>query len=171
MSRTIRGMSQAQSRVWLALVSIGQLLPSALDSQLTADAGLINFEYGILSALRLAEDQTMRSGDLATALGSPAPRMSKAISRLEKRGLVTRVPCASDGRARNVTLTQDGEELCRKASKPHVDFARDVVMGGVGDEELAALAELLRPILLNLDPEAVFEKAFARYDADGLDDD
>ncbi len=164
MSRTIRGMSPAQSRAWLALVSIGQMLPSALDSQLTADAGLINFEYGILSALRFAEDRTMRSGDLAAALGSPAPRMSKAISRLERRGLVTRLACPSDGRARNVTLTQEGEALWRKASKPHVEFAREAVMGGMGDAELVALADLLQPILLNLDPEAVFEKAFARYD-------
>ena len=44
-------MNPLQARAWLALVSTAELLPQTLDAQLTADAGLINFEYGILGVL------------------------------------------------------------------------------------------------------------------------
>lgn len=161
MTRGIKGMTQAQSRAWLALVSMGQILPSALDEQLTKDAGLINFEYGILSALRLAEEGKMRSGDLAAALGSPAPRISKAVSRLERRGLVQRVSCPDDGRAINVVLTEEGMRLWRKASVPHVEFARDIILGGLAEDQLVALADLLVPVLQNLDPDGSFLRTFA----------
>lgn len=160
MSRVIEGMSPVQSKAWLSLVSTGQLLPAALDQQLSDDAGIINFEYAILSALALAKGQTMRSGDLAEALGSPAPRMSKAISRLESRGLVLRATCPTDGRAVNVTLTEEGERVFRAASVPHVRFAKDTVLSGLSDTQLEQLTGLLHLILGNLDPDANFDRTF-----------
>lgn len=154
-------MTEAQSRAWLTLVSLAQMLPSALDEQLTRDAGLINFEYGILSALQLAQEGKMRSGDLAAALGCPAPRMSKAVSRLEGRGLVQRVSCPDDGRAIDVVLTDNGKRLWRKASIPHVGFARDAILGDLSDQQLNSIADLLEPVLKNLDPHGRFWRAFS----------
>ncbi|MBW8764616.1 MAG: hypothetical protein JF592_18890 [Microbacterium sp.] len=54
-------MNPNQGRAWLALVAIGELLPSALDAQLTADAGLTNFEYGTATPphVALARDQLL----------------------------------------------------------------------------------------------------------------
>ena len=152
MQSDIAGMSPAQARAWLALVAMGELLPAALDAQLTADAGLINFEYAILTFLARAGDQTLRMGDLALAVSSPAPRLSKAVNRLEQRGLVERVSCPSDGRAINVHLTEEGRQVWRVASKPHIVLARDTILGDLSPEQLTALADLLEPILTKLDP-------------------
>lgn len=160
MPLVVKGMSSQESRAWLSLMSLSQMLEAALDRQLLEDAGLINFEYGILTALQLAQDQKMRSGDLAVAMGSPAPRMSKAVARLERRGLVERVSCPSDGRAINVGLTEDGSQLWRKASKPHVTFARDTILGELSEEALTQLADLLQPIVTKLDPSGSFGRAF-----------
>lgn len=156
MKPVIRGMSHAQARAWVALVSTAQLLPAVLDERLTADAGLINFEYGILSVLTRAPDRTLRMGDLAAALGSPAPRLSKAVSRLENRGLVERVACPGDGRAINVHLTREGRQVWGTASRPHIALARDTILGDLTPEQLTALADLLEPLLARLDPDAAF---------------
>lgn len=150
--QSVPGPEPAQARAWLALVSKGKLQPAALDAHLTADAGLINFEYAILTILARSGDQTLRMGDLALAVSSPAPRLSKAVNRLEQRGLVERVSCPSDGRAINVHLTEEGRQVWRVASKPHIVLARDTILGGLTPEQFAALADLLEPILSKLDP-------------------
>ena len=155
MNPTVPRMNDAQSRAWFSLVSMAELLPHVLDAQLTADAGLINFEYGILSILNPAPDQTMRSGELAAALDSPAPRLSKAVTRLEKRGLVERVPSPGDGRAVSIRLTREGRKTWLQATPPHITLARDILLADYDDAELQRLAELLQPLLRRLDPDAL----------------
>lgn len=155
MKPTVPRMNDAQSRAWFALVSTAELLPHVLDAQLTADAGLINFEYGILGIVNLAPDQTTRIGELAAALDSPVPRMSKAVTRLEKRGLVERVPSPGDGRAVSVRLTREGRKTWLQATPPHITLARDTLLADYDDAQLQQLAELLEPLLRRLDPDAL----------------
>lgn len=154
MQPTVPLMNPTQAKAWVALVSTAELLPAALDAQLTADAGLINFEYGVLSILNVAKNRTLRMGELATAINSPAPKLSKAVTRLEQRGLVERVACPGDGRAINVHLTRDGRRIWLKATRPHVALARDTILAALDDRQLTALADLLQPILKRLDPDA-----------------
>ncbi|MBX3093448.1 MAG: MarR family transcriptional regulator [Cryobacterium sp.] len=154
MRQVVPRMDQVQAGAWMALMTTAQLLPAALDEQLTADAALINFEYGILAALNVAPDQTMRMGELAAAAHSPAPRLSKAVNRLEARGLVERVACAGDGRAINVHLTREGRRTWLQATPPHIEFARDTILGSLTPDQLTALTELLQPIISRLDPDA-----------------
>jgi DNA-binding MarR family transcriptional regulator len=156
-------MNDVQARAWVALVGTAELLPHALDAQLTADAGLINFEYGILSILTLAPDRTLRMGELAKAVDSPLPRLSKAVTRLEKRGLVERVSSHGDGRAVSVHLTRDGRRAWLKATPPHIELARDTLLADYDNDQLIQLAQLLEPLLRRLDPEAALGRIpFAR---------
>lgn len=154
MSFVVPRMNAEQSRAWLALLSTSHLLPAALDQQLTDDAGIINFEYGILSILGTADGRTLRIGELVDALSAPYPRVSKAVSRLESRGLVERVACAGDGRAINVHLTRAGRQTWLKATPPHLELAREGILGGLSPEQLTQLAELLEPIVQRLNPDS-----------------
>lgn len=147
-------MNEAQADAWVALIATAELLPHVLDAQLTADAGLINFEYGIISILNVAPDQTMRMGELAATVDAPAPRLSKAVGRLEKRGLVERVSCTGDGRAVSARLTRDGRRAWLEVTPPHIALARDTLLGDYNDAQLTQLADLLAPLLRRLDPEA-----------------
>lgn len=156
MQPVIAGMDMTQARAWVALMTTIQLLPAALDEQLTADGGLINYEYGILSALSRAEGHILRMGDIATATATPPPRVSKAISRLERRGLVERVACPGDGRAINAHLTREGLRVCAIVTRPHIALARDTILASLTPEQLSLLADLLEPINASLDPEANF---------------
>lgn len=156
MERAVPRMDQTQARAWLALTTTAELLPRALDAQLTADAGLINFEYGIISVLNVAEGRTLRMGELATAIGSTAPKLSKAVTRLEKRGLVERLARRGDGRAIDVRLTREGRRAWLKATPPHIALARDTLLAALDADQLDALAGLLEPILRRLDPDDAF---------------
>lgn len=162
MNTVVPRMNSEQARAWLALVSTAQLLPAVLDEQLTEEAGLSHFEYGILGALNLAPEQTMRMGDIATSLRSTAPRLSKAVSRLQRRELVERVACQGDGRAINVHLTREGRRTWLKATPPHIELARDTILANLSTEELTALANVLEPIIARLDPDATFGKVNTR---------
>ncbi|MFV0374538.1 MarR family winged helix-turn-helix transcriptional regulator [Microbacterium sp.] len=154
MSLPVPRMNPEQARAWMSLVSIAQLLPATLDQQLTEDAGVINFEYGILAVLNVATDRTLRLGELVSALAAPYPRVSKGVSRLEARGLVERIACAGDRRAINVHLTREGRKTWLKATPPHIALARDTVLGALDPGELTALADILTKINERLDPEA-----------------
>lgn len=151
MTPIVPRMSPAQGRAWLALIATAELLPARLDAQLTEQAGLIHFEYAILSILQAAKNQPIRMGHLAAALACPAPKLSKAVTRLEERGLVERTPCTEDGRAINVTLTRAGRRLWLDATPPHLTLARDTLLAALTDDQLDALAVLLEPILDRLD--------------------
>lgn len=151
MEPVVPRMNPAQARAWRALVTIGQKLPSRLDEQLTADAGIINFEYAILQALIAAPDATLRMGQLAEAALAPTPRASKAVTRLQKRGLVEKIACSDDGRAVEVRLTREGRLTWLRATPPHIELARDRILGDLSEEQLEALAALLEPIGARLD--------------------
>jgi DNA-binding MarR family transcriptional regulator len=146
-------MNATQARAWIALVSLAESLPQALDTQLMTDAGLINFEYGILSVLIAAPHRTLRMGDVASALGSPAPKLSKAVTRLERRDLVERLACPDDGRAINVHLTREGRRAWLAATPSHVLLARDTLLADLDHDDLSQLAALLERVLHRLDPD------------------
>lgn len=146
MEHVVPRMDPAQARAWRALIRVAMKLTPRLDEQLTADAGIINFEYAILQALVAAPKGTLRMGQLATEAMAPTPRVSKAVTRLQGRGLVERTTCSDDGRAINVRLTREGRLTWLRATPPHIELARDQILGTLTEEQLEQLASLLEPI-------------------------
>jgi DNA-binding MarR family transcriptional regulator len=136
------GMDEAESRAWLRLMRVVQLLPVVLDAQLQRDSGLTHFEFGVLSMLRFAPDRTMRMTALARETNATLPRLSHVCSRLEVRGLVTRATCAADRRATNVTLTPLGRRRLARATPGHIETARRLVIDALTPEQLLALASI-----------------------------
>src|SRR5690606_27087016 len=94
---------------WSALATVLEWLPAALDTQLMNDAQLTHFEYGIMYALATAEERTLRMSMLAGYANSSLSRLSRAVSRLERKGWVRRSPDPNDGRSTLAALTDEGE--------------------------------------------------------------
>ncbi len=69
--------------------------------------------FTILTMLR--ENPGIRLSNLAVAIDMEKPNMVSVIDELSKRGLVTRSADPLDGRARQLHLTDAGEELQHKA--------------------------------------------------------
>nr|MDQ2698141.1 MarR family transcriptional regulator [Actinomycetota bacterium] len=98
MTRLVPRLDAEESAAWLSLVTMLELLPSALDSQLQREAGMTHFEFAVLSFLRFSPDQTLRMSELATGTNATLPRLSHVVSRLERRGVVERTPSPDDRR-------------------------------------------------------------------------
>ena len=64
----------------------------------------------------LAKRQQMSVGDVAEALKVSSAAATKAITRLERKGLVTRAVDVMDRRCINVRLTRSGAEIARRSS-------------------------------------------------------
>jgi DNA-binding MarR family transcriptional regulator len=57
-------------------------------------------------------------GEVASALGVSSAAATKAIARLERKGLVTRTVDMMDRRCVNVRLTRAGSDAVRQLAKP-----------------------------------------------------
>ncbi|GCE03242.1 hypothetical protein KDAU_05710 [Dictyobacter aurantiacus] len=57
-------------------------------------------------------------GEVASALGVSSAAATKAIARLERKGLVTRSVDIMDRRCVNVRITRAGNEAIRHTAKP-----------------------------------------------------
>ena len=68
-------------------------------------------QFEVLS--RLARREYWSVGEIASALGVSSAAATKAVARLERKGLVRRSENMMDRRSVNVTLTHTGKEALR----------------------------------------------------------
>lgn len=148
-----RWLDETQLDAWKRLVAVVELLPGVLDAQLQRDADLSHFEYYVLAMLSEAPDRTLRMTHLASATNATLPRLSHVVARLEKRGLVERLPCPEDRRATNAHLTDDGWEKVVATAPGHVATVRDHVVDALTDEQVTQLDDIASAILERVDPD------------------
>ena len=129
-----------------------ELLPTALDRELTA-TGLTSFEFTLLEALHEADQGRLRLTALASRTNATLPRLSRVVTGLERKRLVTRAACEEDGRATNAVLTEAGARAYADSRPLYEHAVRSLILDGLGDDGVAGLAELSYAILSRLDPE------------------
>jgi DNA-binding MarR family transcriptional regulator len=156
MTRLVPRLDEKESAAWLALVSLIELLPSALDSQLQRDSDMTHFEFSVLSLLRFSPDQTLRMSELAAGTTATLPRLSHVVTRLEKRGVLERLPCPEDKRATNVRLTDLGRRAVIRATPGHIELVRSAVIETLDRDQLGQLAQIATAITRSLDPDGRF---------------
>ncbi|MEV7934404.1 bifunctional helix-turn-helix transcriptional regulator/GNAT family N-acetyltransferase [Curtobacterium sp. NPDC089185] len=149
-------LTRDQLRAWMKLVAVMELLPAALDQQLQRDADLTHFDYMVVAMLSETDGRTLRMSALAAATNASLPRLSHVVSRLEKRGLVTRCPSVDDRRATDVRLTDAGYDAIVAAAPDHVRTARRFVIDALDDDQVGQLDGITRALLERLDPEGRF---------------
>jgi MarR family transcriptional regulator for hemolysin len=79
-----------------------------------ADGGLTNDQFVVLTVLAGGDGLTQT--ELVRRSHSDPNTISGILRLLEERGLVERLTCGADGRARRVHLTADGEAAQRAAA-------------------------------------------------------
>lgn len=97
--------------------------------------------HGLLMAVR-SDDAGVPLGDLCRALDLSASSLSGLIDRMNRSGLVERVPDAEDGRAFRLRLTAAGCEA-RQAAVRRAQELNERLRDGFTDDELAIVARWL----------------------------
>jgi DNA-binding MarR family transcriptional regulator len=147
-------LSQEEMAAWLSFTGMLMTLPGAIDAQLKRDAGINFFEYSILVSLERPADRKMRLSVLAMMAGGSLSRLSHAVSRLEKQGLVRRV--AGDGEPRCIAaeLTEQGLAVLVAAAPGHVREVRRLVFDPLTAAQVKQMQRIGRQILEGTDPSA-----------------
>ncbi len=114
-------------------------LPGAIDSDLQRHAGLSLYEYLVLAALSESGDGALQMTELAYKANSSLSRLSHLITRLEKRGWVTKRPCSNDRRASTVGLTAAGQRKIRAAAPGHARLVQKLVIEPLSAAQLEHL--------------------------------
>lgn len=160
-------LSHEERVTFARLRALVELLPTTLDRHL-AGTGIHSFEYTLLEALYEAEDRTLQLNALAARTNATLPRLSRVVTGLERKGLITRTACPHDGRASNAVLAPAGEQLYL-GLRPQYDAAlRNLIFDELGPAETSQLAELSYTILAKLDPAHRFSAT--DHDADDTQD-
>lgn len=162
----VRWLSAEEQRAWVRFAAVLELLPGALDAQLTRDEGLTHFDYFTLAMLSEAPDRTLRISTLASRTNATLPRLSRVLSRLEREGYVERRPCPGDRRATNVVLTGRGWDKVVQSAPGHVATVRELVVDALTPTQVRQLDAISERILGMLDPDGrLFARAGAADDA------
>ncbi len=150
MART-RWLSASEQQAWRTYLEATTLLFDALDRQLQRDAGIPHAYYEILVRLSEADSRSMRMSELADATRSSRSRLSHAVARLEERGWLKRVDCATDKRGQVAVLTDSGFAALGAAAPGHVDAVRKHVIDRLTPEQIVQLDQIAGAIVAALE--------------------
>lgn len=138
--------------MWAPLATLLERLPAALDAQLQRDSGLTHFEHGVMFALGSSPGGALRLSVLATYANSTLSRLSRAMTRLEKKGWVRRETDPADGRFTLGILTAAGREKLDESTPAHHALIRQLVFGSLTAPQARRLAMLSGKIAAAIGP-------------------
>jgi DNA-binding MarR family transcriptional regulator len=139
---TTRWLTPEEQRAWRAYIAAAHLLEDALDRQLQREAGMPHLYYSVLAVLSEASERRLRMTDLAGQLKITRSRLTYAVGRLEKDGLVRREGCASDRRGSIAVLTDEGMAAVERAAPGHVGTVRAALFDHLTPEQVGQVEEI-----------------------------
>ncbi|MFI7103201.1 MarR family winged helix-turn-helix transcriptional regulator [Streptomyces sp. NPDC050161] len=142
-------------RVFRAVNRTWEALTAQLDHDLEEEAELPRSYFDILWRLRRAPGQALRMSRLAEITHSKASRITHAVGRLEKAGLVRREVPEGDRRGWLAVLTPQGQERAEQAAPVYARSVREHVLAPLTDAEREQLTAIGEKLLARLDPEAL----------------
>lgn len=152
MAATPRWLDKDEYRAWIGYRRMRLLLDAAVARDLLRASGLSMPDYDVLSALTDAPDQRARLTVLAARMLWSKSRLSRHISRMEARGLVSRDQNPTDARRIDVLLTDRGRRAIVEAAPDHVESARLHFIDRLTVEQLQLFADIAETVLTHLPP-------------------
>ena len=165
-----RWLDDREQRVWRSWVQASSQLEAHLARRMQADGDISMSDFGVLVPLSEAPDQRLRAFALGRTLQWEKSRLSHHLTRMERRGLVTREDCGTDRRGAFVVLTDAGRAALETASPPHVEAVRAAVFDRLAPEQVDRLGEVCEALLAGLDPDAACAGAGGDGAVDGAAD-
>jgi len=144
--RAVRWLTAEEQRAWRAFLAATHELFDQLDRQLTRDSGFSQADYEVLVRLSEADGDRLRMSELAEHTLFSRSRLSHAVARLERDGLVERAACETDRRGTFAQLTAEGRRQLERAAPGHVDQVRKLVFDRLSPDQVAELEGIARAI-------------------------
>ena len=149
-----RWLDDREQRVWRSWLLASSRLDAHLARRMQADGDLSMSDFAVLVPLSEAPEGRLRAFALGRALQWEKSRLSHHLTRMERRGLVSREDCGTDRRGAYVVLAPAGRQALEAAAPPHVEAVRAAVFDRLSDEQVDLLGEVCEVLLSGLDPDA-----------------
>ena len=141
------------SSTWLPLIRSSRIVSTAVDEILERDplraAGGEQMTHRQLELLEFINHSGHHIDDVAKFLGISPPAATKAVDKLEQRGLVQRVASNTDRRLTLLTCSDAGLALVDRYHALQQQ-ALALALTWFGDQEIAGLTDLLERYALAL---------------------
>lgn len=135
---------EIRARGWRTLVALHSLIETELERSLQSEHGLSVVEFTVLDALSRQDGWHMRMRQLARAAALSSSATTRLVTRLEDRGLLTRILCADDRRGIYTELTAAGWDLLAAARPTHEQVLRDALADASEQPELRVLVDAVQ---------------------------
>lgn len=133
---------------WLSdLVHLEITLWNRIDARLRDEHGLPLAFFWPLYVVERSRDESLRVGELATALGLTVGGTSKIVDRIEGAGLLRREPDAADRRASRVALTDAGRNRLGAASETYEAEMATVLDAALRPDQQHCMHSLVKRLL------------------------
>lgn len=142
-----RWLSDEEQAFWRLLLAARRTLDQVVDTALNESADLSSPEFAVLVALSEADEQRLRLRELCTELGWDRSRTSHQITRMERRGFVSKEKSPGDARGVVVCITHTGMKHLEQAAPDHVETVRRAVFDHLAPEDVPAIARFFEAIL------------------------
>ncbi|MDD5712466.1 MAG: MarR family transcriptional regulator [Smithellaceae bacterium] len=132
------------------LVTRVSLAATSVFKRAFAEAGLTELRPAYMGVLMcLWNEDGLKVIELGRRAGLEPSTMTGLIDRMERDGLVTRVPDPEDRRVLKINLTEAGSAI-KDTVAEKVDLVMGQVLSNVDTDDLAQLKDTLRQILTNI---------------------
>lgn len=130
--------------LWNKWKRASEAVRARIVEEITADTGLSDPDFGVLTRVVEEGDGVLRQNQLAQSMGYHRSRLSHHLARMEERGLVTR---HQSGGGVEVAVTDRGRELVAQARPVHATAVRQHLLGPLSADEQRALETMLEKLL------------------------
>ena len=134
--------SPEEFAAWRGLLRLRESVTRVIDAKLRADHALSLDDYGILITLVGQPDLRQRMSALGEQRLLTPSGITRAVTRLEERGLLRRDQDPADGRAYFATLTPKGVQQLRAAQRTHHAIVRELYLSRLDAGEVAQIGAL-----------------------------
>lgn len=130
--------------LWSKWKRASELVRARIVEEVTAETGLSDPDFGVLTRVVEEGDGVLRQNQLAQSMGYHRSRLSHHLARMEERGLITR---HQSGGGVEVAVTDRGRELVEQARPVHAAAVRRHLLGPLSADEQRALGAVLEKLL------------------------
>ena len=142
-----RWLEDDEQQLWRLMLAGFNKISRTIDDRLQEGSDISSSEFSVLVTLSEAQDRTLRLRELCDELGWDRSRASHQVTRMKKRGLLTKRKCPGDARGVLVTLTDQGMAHLEEAVPDHVETVRRLVFDNLDPDRADRIREFFTDVI------------------------
>ena len=147
-------LTKNETEAWVSLVLSTEKLLEKIDSELKKK-GLPPYSwYDVLLELDKCKDGKLRFVELGNRVLLPRYNVTRTVKRLEKAGLVKRMPSEDDARGYYAVITRKGRTIRQKMWPVYYNVLKGYLFNSLSTKELENFLKHLRKIRKSIESDS-----------------